>query len=579
VVVALMRYTFGGQVSDNVIQSPSANGNTVKVLPNQSGGTAWSAQTGGSNLTGSCLATGTDPAPVCTDSDGFVRSFQGPDGIQGLWVDFGGTRRFLKGREVGTSSDAALITSAGLDSASANLVTTPGTATRAAIDARWYVKGGTAIYVSPTGSDSNDGLSAGSAMKTLQAAINAAPASGEVVLAFGGNSQAYTSPVTITQPVKIRSASPYGTRLMFNGCDGLVMSAAASGSTLEGFEVAQATRYTTTTNTARGLVLNGTSGSHFNNLTMRDVFFDGFKTSVESYYLWASTIDNCRSAFGLIGLDVYGSSVNDFVSHGQWGTGGGAGSRAIRLNGYTDPTQTTVVGSEGWTIHDNLTATTEIGIELIGYTNTNIHDNIIDFCTLRGVSMVDNGTNFTGNNDVHDNYVAITGTGGDSGILISNSVSNSQNTYNRVSDNRVLVYSGGTCPTGINLNGNNSATNVHDNVLKGFSAQDIFLNGSGFFSCRGNICLSSAANGNIYANSGVEYLVEGNVGTFNMGGGRMAYNTVAGFRDGVAAAIPTMGTWTFGDRMRNSVPAVGSPKAWVCTVAGTPGTWVSEGNL
>jgi len=37
--------------------------------------------------------------------------------------------------------------------------------------------------------------------------------------------------------------------------------------------------------------------------------------------------------------------------------------------------------------------------------------------------------------------------------------------------------------------------------------------------------------------------------------------------------------WRVGDRALIQTPVVGSPKAWVCTVAGTPGTWVSEGNL
>ena len=46
---------------------------------------------------------------------------------------------------------------------------------------------------------------------------------------------------------------------------------------------------------------------------------------------------------------------------------------------------------------------------------------------------------------------------------------------------------------------------------------------------------------------------------------------------GVAA--PTAGTWRKGDRLVSINPVVGSPKAWACTVAGTPGTWVSEGNL
>lgn len=44
-------------------------------------------------------------------------------------------------------------------------------------------------------------------------------------------------------------------------------------------------------------------------------------------------------------------------------------------------------------------------------------------------------------------------------------------------------------------------------------------------------------------------------------------------------AAPTAGTYAVGDRVFNSAPASGSPKSWVCTVAGSPGTWVSEGNL
>lgn len=48
---------------------------------------------------------------------------------------------------------------------------------------------------------------------------------------------------------------------------------------------------------------------------------------------------------------------------------------------------------------------------------------------------------------------------------------------------------------------------------------------------------------------------------------------------GFPAAAPTVGTWAKGDRVQNHNPTVGQPKAWVCTAGGTPGTWVSEGNL
>jgi hypothetical protein len=51
----------------------------------------------------------------------------------------------------------------------------------------------------------------------------------------------------------------------------------------------------------------------------------------------------------------------------------------------------------------------------------------------------------------------------------------------------------------------------------------------------------------------------------------------AGIYYGTAA--PASGTFTIGSRVLNSTPAVGQPKGWICTVSGTPGTWVSEGNL
>jgi len=49
--------------------------------------------------------------------------------------------------------------------------------------------------------------------------------------------------------------------------------------------------------------------------------------------------------------------------------------------------------------------------------------------------------------------------------------------------------------------------------------------------------------------------------------------------EGLGDAAPTTRYWRLGDRVRRLTPVVGQPKAWVCTVAGTPGTWVSEGNL
>ena len=47
----------------------------------------------------------------------------------------------------------------------------------------------------------------------------------------------------------------------------------------------------------------------------------------------------------------------------------------------------------------------------------------------------------------------------------------------------------------------------------------------------------------------------------------------------LSSVVPATGTWKVGDYVKNVNPVIGNPKGWYCTVAGTPGTWVSEGNL
>ena len=45
------------------------------------------------------------------------------------------------------------------------------------------------------------------------------------------------------------------------------------------------------------------------------------------------------------------------------------------------------------------------------------------------------------------------------------------------------------------------------------------------------------------------------------------------------SAAPSTGTWRVTDVVMNSAPATGQPAGWVCTVAGTPGTWKPMANL
>ena len=61
--------------------------------------------------------------------------------------------------------------------------------------------------------------------------------------------------------------------------------------------------------------------------------------------------------------------------------------------------------------------------------------------------------------------------------------------------------------------------------------------------------------------------------------GWFAGATYQGIRRSRVGLAPNYGTWVVGDYVKNGAPAAGSAKGWYCTVAGTSGTWVSEGNL
>lgn len=59
----------------------------------------------------------------------------------------------------------------------------------------------------------------------------------------------------------------------------------------------------------------------------------------------------------------------------------------------------------------------------------------------------------------------------------------------------------------------------------------------------------------------------------------MSNTSTGGNVNWYAAAAPITGNWIVGDWTKQNTPVVGNPKGWRCTVAGGPGTWVSEGNL
>jgi len=47
----------------------------------------------------------------------------------------------------------------------------------------------------------------------------------------------------------------------------------------------------------------------------------------------------------------------------------------------------------------------------------------------------------------------------------------------------------------------------------------------------------------------------------------------------LGTAAPTTGTWKRGDIVVNTTPSAGGTPGWVCTTAGTPGTWKAMANV
>lgn len=99
-----MRFWFGGNVIDYAIDGQSdgksdKGDSVVSGPPGLAGVTAWTTRTGKTQASDLLPVVG-DPAPVVLDGHGAPRPFQGPDGVDSLWLDFGNgaARVHLRGR-------------------------------------------------------------------------------------------------------------------------------------------------------------------------------------------------------------------------------------------------------------------------------------------------------------------------------------------------------------------------------------------------------------------------------------------------------------------------------------------------
>lgn len=225
---------------------------------------------------------------------------------------------------------------------------------------------------------------------------------------------------------------------------------------------------------------------------------------------------------------------------------------------------------KGNTIYSNGSAVNyEEAIYVSNCQNVKVISNIIQYLNtnLNAISCLATTTNYS-NIHVIDNLIttvaygisitAATGGSWENLICRGNNVSGGDNTALYLQDISIALISGNylsSSATAFYLNGVlNARISNNDIISSGSPAANIIFSGTN---------TGSIVDESNYL-SGIVNNVDGNGTLISI----------------YANAAPAMsGTWCISDRVIQSVTALASPKAWRCTVAGNPGTWVSEGNL
>jgi len=124
-------------------------------------------------------------------------------------------------------------------------------------------------------------------------------------------------------------------------------------------------------------------------------------------------------------------------------------------------------------------------------------------------------------------------------------------------------------------------------VIKGDSSNNgrsVLLKGSGSGTCK----IMDSVIENLTYRAEIQdltnYVERGNItnltSLLNTAGARVLHEYVTdSITVSYGSAAPTTGTWVAGDKVYDSTPTAGGTIGWVCTVAGTPGTWKAFGTI
>ena len=294
-----------------------------------------------------------------------------------------------------------------------------------------------------------------------------------------------------------------------------------------------------------------------NNVVVPAVFGNSH-WGIECYSAWHSRI---------VGNHIFGMGINlnDGMSHAPQGN-------VVAFNQIYNPSTPYDAGAyQGLGIHaskqegveiahnsiyqpglESGTSGTFTSIFLNDCPNFSVHNNKVhepEDALIAGIIVLGSTTN-SHDGSVCDNYIESRNA---DGLYLSTA------NYCRVSNNGFVNTHSSATLQGVQTVSSNAmiSNNYFKNYNTGISAYDSgtgkILNNNSFSGCTNNV-------------------VEGTQG-----------NAIYGLKDTrkiyQAAAAPTAGTWAVGDICWDTNPAANATPGWVCTTAGTPGTWKAMASL
>jgi Pectate lyase superfamily protein len=425
----------------------------------------------------------------------------------------------------------------------------------------------------------------------IQAAINACASVGNTVYLPAGTYK-ITSALSMITGVNLMGAGDTETIIQANACDGIHYAyvSAFNNSTISDLQIqgVNAAAYIGINQPFTSSYLNEIHG-----LTIRNVFVTYFNIGIQLTDMWDSLIDNCWIQYCNNGIYLYGADIVTNICNTKIIAAGGAGSGSlgygVYVNGYTF-SSTGYRRPETVRINQGTIYGFPTGLMFADSLYVNVEQIDIQ-ATITGISTstVDTVLN------IKDNYIEIDSATALQGIWLQPLNSEPLRIVN-IEGNYFISTSTNVNTVGIQIGAASTQyawyNNIYGNFFTGFNLYDIYFpDGAGKTYINANRLSSTSVSYSIHVSSvygapinifnnncakGIDLytpdFTSGNVVLFN--------NVENGvFQSLKQSAAPTTGTWRVTDTVMNSAPTVGQPKGWVCTVAGTPGTWVSLGNL